>query len=81
MIKVSNSYIFRILNDVLENKAPIGLVRDGTKCSDNKMCLHSKCVPVASIVKEACPMGENGKLCSGNGVSLVCNTPNLWVLC
>ena len=47
-----------------------GLVHDGTKCSDDRVCLSQQCVPLSEITTLACEAASNGLICSGNGVSL-----------
>lgn len=39
-----------------------GLVPDGARCGDQKMCVGQRCVPVASVRGEGCPRN-----CNGNG--------------
>ena len=46
-----------------------GLVQDGTKCDNDRVCLTQECVPVTDITTLACEAASNGLICSGNGVS------------
>ena len=50
-----------------------GLVQDGTKCDDNRVCLAQECVPLTDIITLSCEAASNGLICSGNGVSLYIN--------
>ena len=45
-----------------------GLVQDGTKCDNDRVCLTQECVPVTDITTLACEAASNGLICSGNGV-------------
>lgn len=47
-----------------------GLVQDGTKCDNDRVCLSQECVPLSEITSLACEAASNGLICSGNGVSL-----------
>ena len=47
-----------------------GLVDDGIKCGNNKMCYEQRCVSLSSLDFPECPTGTNGIVCSGNGVCL-----------
>ena len=47
-----------------------GLVDDGIKCGNNKMCYEQRCVSVSSLGIAQCPTGTNGLVCSGNGVRM-----------
>ncbi|XP_076058240.1 uncharacterized protein LOC143035271 [Oratosquilla oratoria] len=49
----------------LDMKDP-GLVPDGAKCGNGKMCVNQKCLPVADLKVSPCPYS-----CHGNGV---CNS-------
>lgn len=53
-----------------------GLVQDGTKCDNDRVCLSQMCVPVSQITTLACEAASNGLICSGNGVS-----PSINILC
>lgn len=46
-----------------------GLVQDGTKCGNDRVCLSQKCVPLSEITTLTCEAALNGLICSGNGVS------------
>ena len=45
-----------------------GLVQDGTKCDNDRVCLTQECVSVTDITTLACGAASNGLICSGNGV-------------
>ena len=49
-----------------------GLVDDGVKCASGKMCYEQRCVSVSTYQQglAQCPTGSNGRVCSGNGVSI-----------
>eukprot|EP00118_Oscarella_pearsei_P003076 m.12800 g.12800 ORF g.12800 m.12800 type:complete len:797 (+) comp24295_c0_seq1:78-2468(+) len=51
-----------------------GLVRDGTKCGNGKICLSSKCVAVPVSSAASCPADGDGLVCSGQGVCTNVNT-------
>ena len=47
-----------------------GMVQDGTKCSDQKICMNQTCVstsPLKSYMR--CPVDTSNMECSGRGVS------------
>eukprot|EP00118_Oscarella_pearsei_P004829 m.21210 g.21210 ORF g.21210 m.21210 type:complete len:880 (+) comp28150_c0_seq3:291-2930(+) len=50
----------------------IGIAVDGTPCGNNKICVDKTCMNVSTLT-EPCPQGENGEVCSGQGV---CNSKN-----
>ncbi|XP_065829770.1 disintegrin and metalloproteinase domain-containing protein 12-like [Oscarella lobularis] len=55
--------------DFGEDVASLGLVEDGTKCDENKICLKQSCASLSSLdTRGQCPVGENGQTCSGKGV-------------
>ena len=49
-----------------------GLVEDGVKCGSEMMCFEQRCMSVSEYRTgfgvTPCPIGSNGKTCSGNGV-------------
>lgn len=45
-----------------------GLVQDGTKCGDERICLHKQCTSFMELKRPPCPGEENNIPCSGNGV-------------
>ncbi|XP_056390948.1 disintegrin and metalloproteinase domain-containing protein 23 isoform X2 [Hyla sarda] len=53
---------------LLDDETDMGYVEDGTPCGPSMMCLDRKCLPIASLNISNCPMGSNGKVCSGHGV-------------
>ncbi|XP_034185475.1 disintegrin and metalloproteinase domain-containing protein mind-meld isoform X3 [Osmia lignaria lignaria] len=47
----------------------MGLVRDGTSCGDNLICVNQTCTSRFPLIdKEHCPSNHNNNECSGNGV-------------
>ena len=44
-----------------------GLVLDGTKCGNSRMCQDQKCISISQITTLSCPIGSNRQVCSGNG--------------
>ncbi|XP_025986225.2 disintegrin and metalloproteinase domain-containing protein unc-71 isoform X3 [Solenopsis invicta] len=47
----------------------MGLVRDGTSCGDNLICVNQTCTSLfPHIDQEKCPSNHDDKECSGNGV-------------
>lgn len=49
---------------------PLGLVRDGTPCGENLICLNQSCSSIFPYIDQAkCPSNQNNIECSGHGVS------------
>ncbi|XP_018397127.1 PREDICTED: disintegrin and metalloproteinase domain-containing protein 19 isoform X11 [Cyphomyrmex costatus] len=47
----------------------MGLVRDGTSCGDNLICVNQTCTSLFPYIdQEKCPSNHDDKECSGNGV-------------
>ncbi|KZC09204.1 Disintegrin and metalloproteinase domain-containing protein 11 [Dufourea novaeangliae] len=47
----------------------MGLVRDGTSCGDNLVCINQTCTSLFPLIgKEQCPSNHNNNECSSNGV-------------
>lgn len=47
-----------------------GLVKDGTPCGNNLICLNQTCVSIFPHIDQTkCPTDSQGKECSGRGVS------------
>ncbi|XP_055712336.1 disintegrin and metalloproteinase domain-containing protein unc-71 isoform X4 [Phlebotomus papatasi] len=48
---------------------PHGLVRDGTPCGDNLICVNQTCVSIFPHIDQTkCPSNQNNHECSGHGV-------------
>ena len=63
-------YIYRtITTSVSEDVANIGMVSDGTKCAQSKICMNHQCVDMSPSDITSCPRGDNNITCSGHGVS------------
>ncbi|KAI4494456.1 hypothetical protein M0802_008948 [Mischocyttarus mexicanus] len=46
-----------------------GLVRDGTSCGDNLICVNQTCISLfLHLSQDKCPSNHNNNECSGNGV-------------
>ncbi|KFM63610.1 Disintegrin and metalloproteinase domain-containing protein 23, partial [Stegodyphus mimosarum] len=47
----------------------LGMVRDGTKCAEEKICVNQTCVSVTQFIEPGnCPTTHLGHICSGHGV-------------
>uniref|UniRef100_A0AAX7TRL4 ADAM metallopeptidase domain 23a n=1 Tax=Astatotilapia calliptera TaxID=8154 RepID=A0AAX7TRL4_ASTCA len=55
---------------LLDDETDLGYVEDGTPCGPSMMCLDRKCLPIQSLNMSTCPIGPNGHVCSGHGVSI-----------
>lgn len=51
-----------------------GLVQDGTKCGDERICLHKQCTSFMELKRPPCPGEENSIPCSGNGICTTFST-------
>ncbi|XP_053838164.1 disintegrin and metalloproteinase domain-containing protein 23 isoform X6 [Vidua macroura] len=63
---------------LLDDDTDLGYVDDGAPCGPQMMCLDKKCLPIQSLNISSCPIGSNGKVCSGHGVcsneaTCICN--------
>lgn len=67
------SLIFRIVTGGTPGltQQGIGMVRDGSPCAIGGLCVRGRCTPIMAIAPVTCPLGENNRPCSGNGVSLL----------
>jgi hypothetical protein len=46
----------------------LGMVQDGSICTNGGLCLQGVCVDMSVINNITCPVDGNGLVCSGNGV-------------
>ncbi|GIY83310.1 disintegrin and metalloproteinase domain-containing protein 11 [Caerostris extrusa] len=47
----------------------LGMVRDGTKCAEEKICVNQTCVSINQFIEPGnCPTSHMGHVCSGHGV-------------
>lgn len=47
----------------------LGLVRDGTACGDNQICINQTCSSILPFIDQTkCPSNNNNLECSGHGV-------------
>uniref|UniRef100_A0A669BPW2 ADAM metallopeptidase domain 23 n=1 Tax=Oreochromis niloticus TaxID=8128 RepID=A0A669BPW2_ORENI len=60
---------------LLDDETDLGYVEDGTPCGPSMMCLDRKCLPIQSLNMSTCPIGPNGHVCSGHGVSICTYLP------
>ncbi|OXB76874.1 UNVERIFIED_CONTAM: hypothetical protein H355_002567 [Colinus virginianus] len=63
---------------LLDDDTDLGYVEDGAPCGPQMMCLDKKCLPIQSLNISSCPVGSNGRVCSGHGVcsneaTCICN--------
>ena len=49
----------------------VGMVRDGSRCDADAMCVDGECVALNHVMPVTCITGHNGRVCSGHGVSRV----------
>ena len=47
----------------------VGMVRDGSRCGTDAMCVDGECISLDLVMPRKCPTGWNGVICSGRGVS------------
>lgn len=51
-----------------------GLVRDGTPCGDNLICINQTCTSIFPHIDQTkCPTNQNNAECSGHGVITITN--------
>ncbi|XP_061463882.1 disintegrin and metalloproteinase domain-containing protein 23 isoform X5 [Rhineura floridana] len=63
---------------LLDDNTDLGYVEDGTPCGPQMMCMDRRCLSIQSLNISNCPIGVNGKVCSGHGVcsneaTCICN--------
>lgn len=60
----------RSITGTNSNAPPFGLVRDGTPCGDNLICVNQTCVSIFPYIDQTkCPTNQHNVECYGNGVS------------
>lgn len=62
----------RITTGLLQHTeiAPLGVVRDGTPCGDNLVCVNQSCTSIFPFIDHTkCPTDQNNNECSAKGVS------------
>ncbi|XP_045485062.1 disintegrin and metalloproteinase domain-containing protein 22 isoform X8 [Pieris rapae] len=76
-----NEYDCKATTGLLEHEevGPLGLVRDGTPCGDNLICVNQTCTSIFPFIDHTkCPTDHNNHECSGRGLcsnmnKCVCN--------
>uniref|UniRef100_A0ACB8G1I4 Disintegrin and metalloproteinase domain-containing protein 23 n=1 Tax=Sphaerodactylus townsendi TaxID=933632 RepID=A0ACB8G1I4_9SAUR len=68
---------------LLDDDTDLGYVEDGAPCGPHMMCMDRRCLSIQSLNISSCPIGVNGKVCSGHGVcsneaTCICN--NTWAV-
>ncbi|KAH0621675.1 hypothetical protein JD844_023239 [Phrynosoma platyrhinos] len=66
---------------LLDDETDLGYVEDGAPCGPNMMCMDRRCLSIQSLNISSCPVGTNGKICSGHGVcsnEATCMCDNTW---
>nr|XP_028558131.1 disintegrin and metalloproteinase domain-containing protein 23 isoform X1 [Podarcis muralis] len=63
---------------LLDDDTDLGYVEDGAPCGPQMMCMDRRCLSIQSLNISSCPIGANGKVCSGHGVcsneaTCICN--------
>ncbi|XP_076377690.1 disintegrin and metalloproteinase domain-containing protein mind-meld isoform X7 [Megalopta genalis] len=69
--------LYRMTNGKVDgSEVPsMGLVRDGTSCGNNSVCVNQTCTSHFPLIgKETCPSNHNNNECSGKGVCTNINT-------
>lgn len=65
-------YFFRVIHGpAVLNLPNFGLVQDGSKCGNNKICMNKQCVSVSVLPPLKCPGTVDNVICSGRGVSKI----------
>ncbi|XP_050295580.1 disintegrin and metalloproteinase domain-containing protein 11 isoform X3 [Anthonomus grandis grandis] len=60
--------ILREISDENDTIPPYGLVRDGTPCGENLICLNQSCITMFPfVVQDRCPTNDPSLECSGHG--------------
>ncbi|XP_053138713.1 disintegrin and metalloproteinase domain-containing protein 23 isoform X2 [Hemicordylus capensis] len=63
---------------LLDDDTDLGYVEDGAPCGPHMMCMDRRCLSIQALNISSCPIGANGKVCSGHGVcsneaTCICN--------
>ncbi|XP_078041038.1 disintegrin and metalloproteinase domain-containing protein mind-meld isoform X3 [Augochlora pura] len=77
MSRQSKEYECKMTNGKVDgSEVPsMGLVRDGTSCGNNLVCVNQTCTSHFPLIgKETCPSNHNNNECSGKGVCTNINT-------
>lgn len=68
--EIDNRSITLIGGDIQNDALNRGLVRDGTPCGENLVCVNQTCISIFPYIDTSkCPTDNAGKECSGHGVS------------
>ncbi|KOB72726.1 Disintegrin and metalloproteinase domain-containing protein 22, partial [Operophtera brumata] len=77
-----NEYECKITTGLLQHTeiAPLGLVRDGTPCGDNLVCVNQSCTSIFPFIDHTkCPTDQNNNECSAKGHDALPPSPTPYV--